>query len=437
MTSVRAAATPGRTASAGAVVVAILLLGLNLRAPIVAVSPVVDMIRGDLRIGEATAGLLTSLPVLCFGLATPLASALLARAGLGRGVSISLAVLLVGIVVRSLDGLPSALAGTLLIGAAITVGNVAVPVVIARDLARRSGPVLGAYTASLNLGSMLTLALTVPIADLVGWRAALGVWGGLVLLAVGAWWYAMHGSDGRRGGDREGAGPSDAAAGAGRPGDDSPRDDPPRDDAAGTSPAAGDAPAGGPVWWRRPVVWGLTAAFSGQAFAYYGITAWLPLLLRDELGMAAAGAGTSASVFQVAALLGAFGVPVLLRLFPGPRAVVLVVTAAWTALPVGLLLAPGLWPVWCVLGGAAQGGGLTVIFALIVRHARDLTDNRRMSALVQGGSYVVASAGPTVVGAVHAATAGWTAPLLVVLAAIALLGVAGTASAGGPEPRAA
>src|SRR6185312_874605 len=154
---------------------------------------------------------LTGLPVLCFGLATPAASALLARFGLGRGVSISLVVLLAGMLLRSVDGLPSALAGTLLIGAAITVGNVAVPVVIARDLARRSGPVLGAYTASLNLGSMVTLALTVPLAGLVGWRAALVVWGGLVLLAVGAWWYAMHGSDGGRGGDGRGAGPPDAA----------------------------------------------------------------------------------------------------------------------------------------------------------------------------------------------------------------------------------
>ena len=46
-------------------------------------------------------------------LLTPLASLLLARAGLGRGVAISLVVLLVGMVVRSLDGLPGALAGTL------------------------------------------------------------------------------------------------------------------------------------------------------------------------------------------------------------------------------------------------------------------------------------------------------------------------------------
>jgi len=54
---------------------------------------------------------------------------------------------------------------------------------------------------------------------------------------------------------------------------------------------------------------------------------------------------------------------------------------------------------------------------------------------VQGGGYVVAASGPTVVGAVHEATGGWTAPLLVVLAAIVLLGVAGTASAGRAAPR--
>ena len=121
------------------VVAAILLLGLNLRGPIVAVSPVLDTISADLGISATTAGLLTGLPVLCFGLATPAASALLARVGLGRGVSISLVVLLAGMLLRSVDGLPTALAGTLLIGIAITVGNVAVPVVIARDLPRRAG----------------------------------------------------------------------------------------------------------------------------------------------------------------------------------------------------------------------------------------------------------------------------------------------------------
>ena len=405
MTAARPALAPaaaaGRVVPVAVLITAILLLGLNLRGPIVAVSPVLDVIAADLGIGAATAGLLTSLPVLCFALATPAASALLARAGLGRGVAVSLVVLLAGIVLRSLDGLPCALAGTVLIGVAITVGNVAVPVVIARDLPHRAGGVLGAYTAALNVGSMLTISLTVPLAAATGWRFAIAAWGVLVLGALAVWVYATR-----------------------RPVEGAP-----------VGAAAGEDSTVGPRWWRRPVVWGLTAAFAGQAFSYYGITAWLPLLLRDELGMDSATAGTSASVFQIAALAGAFGVPVLLRVLPGPRPVVLIVAAAWATLPLGLLLAPQLWPVWSALGGAAQGGGITVIFALIVRKARDLAENRRMSALVQGGGYIVAATGPSVVGAVHEASGGWTAPLLVVLASITVLAVAGTAAAGGRKAR--
>jgi hypothetical protein len=166
VTAPRLSGVPARaTTSTVLLVVAIVVLALNLRGPIVAVSAVLEPIRADLGISASTAGLLTSLPVLCFGLATPLASALLGRAGLGRGVSISLIVLLLGIVVRSLDGLPAALAGTVLIGLAVTVANVAVPVVIGQDLPRWSGAVLGVYTAALNVGSMITLTFTVPIAD--------------------------------------------------------------------------------------------------------------------------------------------------------------------------------------------------------------------------------------------------------------------------------
>jgi CP family cyanate transporter-like MFS transporter len=184
------------------------------------------------------------------------------------------------------------------------------------------------------------------------------------------------------------------------------------------------------VWWHRPVVWGLTAGFSGQAFAYYGATAWLPLLLHDELDMAPSAAAASSSIFQIAAIVGALGVPVLLRVCPGRRTVVLIVTVAWFTLPLGLVFALPLWALWCSVAGAAQGGGLVVVFALVVSRSRDLAESRRMSALVQGGGYVVAATGPLVVGAVHEATGNWTAPLLVILTATLLFCVATTASAG-------
>ncbi|MBN9097491.1 MAG: MFS transporter [Pseudonocardia sp.] len=405
MESVTAATTtaPPRTAHATSalLLLAVLAVALNLRGPIVAVSPVLDTIRADLGIGAGTAGLLTSLPVLCFSLATPFASWLLARAGLERGVLVALGGLLLGTVLRSVDGLTWAVVGTVVIGIAITVGNVAMPVVIGRDVApARAGLVLGAYTAMLNVGSMVTLSLTVPIAAAVGWRSALLAWGALAVVAAGVWWAGTRRTRARA-----------AAAG--------PVDDEPV----------------GPAWWRRPVVWALTVAFAGQAFSYYGVTAWLPLLLRDELGMDAGAAGLSSSVFQIAAVVGAFGVPVLLRVFASPRPALLVVCAAWAALPLGLLLAPQYWALWCALGGAAQGGGFTVIFSLVVRRARNPAESRRMSALVQGGGYLVAAAGPTVVGAVHDATGSWTGPLLVVIAAVAALTIGATVAATGGRSR--
>jgi MFS transporter, CP family, cyanate transporter len=387
--------------SAALLVTAIVVLALNLRGPVVAVSAVLQPIQAELGINAGTAGLLTSLPVLCFGLATPLASVLLARTGLARGVLIALIVLLAGIVVRSLGGLPLALAGTVLIGLGITIANVAVPVVIGRDLPQWSGAVLGIYTAALNVGSMITLTFTVPIADVVGWRVALLAWGGLVVVGMAVWWYATRAPVRTRAAEQANAS-ADGVAG------------PARDDR---------------VWWRRPVVWGLTAGFSGQAFAYYGATAWLPLLLSNELDLAPSAAAASASIFQIAALVGAFGVPVLLRVCPGPRTVVLIVTAAWVTLPLGLLLALPLWPVWCAVAGAAQGGGLVVVFALVVSRSRDLAESRRMSALVQGGGYVIAATGPAVIGAVHEATGSWTKPLMVILIATLLFCVATTTSA--------
>jgi CP family cyanate transporter-like MFS transporter len=248
---------------------------------------------------------------------------------------------------------------------------------------------------------MITLSFTVPIADVVGWRIALVAWGGLVVVGMAVWWYATRAPVRMR--EPVQVNQSDDR-GAGRVRDDR-------------------------VWWRRPVVWGLTVGFSGQAFAYYGATAWLPLLLGDELGLAPGAAAASSSIFQIAALVGAFGVPVLLRVCPGPRTVILIVTAGWFTLPLGLLFALPLWPVWCGIAGAAQGGGLVVVFALVVSRSRNLAESRQMSALVQGGGYVVASTGPAVIGAVHEATGTWSVPLLVILTATVLFCVATTVSA--------
>jgi CP family cyanate transporter-like MFS transporter len=384
--------------------VALVFFALNLRGPIVAIAPVIGQIRDDLALSAATAGLLTSLPVLCFAVATPVAAALIGRAGPERAVLISLTGILVGTLIRAQGGFAVAVIGTLVIGIAITIGNVVVPVVVRRDFpASRVGIVTGVYTATLNVGAMLTSLGTAPLADWLGWRAAITAWAVVVVAAILVWGQA---AGWRRSflGDRA------------------------------STPVASDTRAPHSASYRSLTAWLLMLAFGGQAFSYYGITTWLPTILHEVQGLDEKSAGASSSVFQILAVVGALGVPVLANRWR-PGSVIGLVGILWLAMPVGLLLAPQLWPLWSVVGGAAQGGGITIVFIIIVRMSRSDDQARGMSAFVQGGGYLLAATGPSIVGAVHEATDGWSAPLIVVTASVLVLLAFGVTAAARVESR--
>ncbi|UZN04277.1 CynX/NimT family MFS transporter [Cellulomonas sp. S1-8] len=405
----RRAAAP---AGGAALLVALLLVALNLRGPITALPPVVDAVAADLALSPATAGWLTGLPILCFALLTPLAAVALARAGTTRMLAAALVAILAGTLLRSFGGVPGAFAGTVVIGAAITVGNVGLPLVIARDFPTRVPRVMGLFIAVMNGGAALTTLGTAPLAALVGWRWALAAWG---VLAVGALvgWARVHAA-----GAPDGGGPVRAAA-----------------DRAGGRDAAGSVPGSVPVL-RRPVTWVLCAAFVGQASSYMGVTAWLPSVLHDTAGLSVTGAGAAASLFQLLGVLGSVLVPAALARRVPPRVLVLVVAACWLALPVGLLLAPGAWVAWTALAGLAQAANFVVLFTVVAHVAGRSADVRRMSATVQTVGYAAAAATPYALGSLFTATSGWTVPLLTIAALLTLATVTLTVAAGGLAARA-
>ena len=411
----RGAASAVRSPAAWLLTLAIVLIALNYRGPIVAVAPVLDDVRSDLALSAVVAGLLTSIPVLCFAIASPPASALIARIGPERAVTVSLLGVLLGTLLRSLGGEAWLVAGTIVIGFAITIGNVVLPVVIRRDFSpARAGLATGVYTSALNVGSMLTSLGTAPLANVVGWPWALVAWGLLVVLAVVVWSVAVgpRAAFGRQALDEAEAAGVDVVTGEVR--------------VVSEAEAAAARRAAVPLL-RRWTTWGLTLAFAGQAFGYYGLTAWMPTLLADEVGLTREGAGASSAVFQILAVVGALGVP-LLALRLRPALVIALVAVFWTAMPLGLLFAPEAWLLWSVLGGAAQGGGITIVFIVIVRMATTDTDARRLSALVQGGGYALAALGPLAIGGLHDASGAWTVPLLAVFASVLVLGVSGVLS---------
>ncbi|ROQ37154.1 CP family cyanate transporter-like MFS transporter [Frondihabitans sp. PhB188] len=407
----RAAKSP----AAWLLTLAIVLIALNLRGPIVATAPVLDDIKSDLALGALVAGLLTSIPVLCFAVASPLASAVIGRLGAERAVTVGLLGIVVGTILRSLGTQTWLIVGTIVIGVSITVGNVVLPVIIRRDFSpERAGFITGVYTSALNVGSMITSLGTAPLAASTGWPLALVVWGSFAIIAGAVWIVAIGFRSALRGTGENRAqelltGPVEVIT------------------ASIPVVSAGARPPTTSLF-RRWSTWGLTLAFAGQAFGYYGLTAWIPTLLHDEVGLSRAGAGASSSIFQILAVVGALGVP-LLSLRWRPVYIIGLVATLWLFMPLGLLFAPQLWFVWSLFGGIAQGGGITIVFIIIVRMVTSDVEARRLSALVQGGGYALASLGPLVVGGVHDATRSWAAPMIVVFVSVLVLGVSGVLSA--------
>ena len=381
------------------VLVAILLVGLNLRGPIAAVGPVLEEIGADVGLTSTTAGLLTSLPVLCFAFAAPVAAWLGARVGAGRAVALGLVVMTVGIVGRVLGGAGLLLAGTVVIGLGMTIGNVLVPVVVKRRFGREAGRVTGLYTATLAGGAALTAGLVAPLSTLGGWRPGLSLWAVLPVLALVVWLVAV----GRR---DDGAAPSGT-----------------RTLADGASRSV----------WRQPMAWLVALTLGFQSALYYSLTTWMPTMLRDELDLSRQAAGNAMSVFQLVAIPATLLIPALCRVRATQVWLGVVVGGGWGVTVAGLLLAPQWWLLWSVVGAVAQGAGISLSHTLVVLRAGDADAVRRLGAMSQLIGYGLGALGPVVLGALDGATGSWTAPLLV-LCAVAVLMTGAGAAAGRDRP---
>jgi CP family cyanate transporter-like MFS transporter len=155
-----------------------MLIALNFRLPITAVPPVLDDVRADLGISTSATGLLTALPVLCFGLFRFVAPSFARRWGPETALLGCLGAMAGGILVGLAPEVTALFAGTLLIGAGIAVANILVPVVIKRDY-ERPGSMMGIYAMALNGGAALGAGLTVPAE-----HAFDGSWRGALVLCV-------------------------------------------------------------------------------------------------------------------------------------------------------------------------------------------------------------------------------------------------------------
>lgn len=384
-------------------IVAAFTMSLIMRSTFVSIAPVSDVLGADLGLAPAGMGLLMAIPVLCFGLFSPVASLLIARGGANLAMTVMFLGVALGIIVRSAGGTAAAFIGTIILGAAITVGNVVLPVLVRRDMpAKRAGIATGVFIAGANVGSLVSTVTTVPLVEALGWQLALGAWVLVVAASLAIWVAIIRPRHAFRWAPEPGQTPASVL------------DTPPLE--------AAPLPAVRERTWGSFTAIALLIGFGAQTFSYYGVTAWLPALLADRLRVDAAEAGGAAGIFQICAIVGSLGAPIVAARF-GSFTAVMGIWACWLAVPLGLLLAPEGWAIWVMLGGIAQGGGITIVLTLVTEVARSHSHVRRLSAFVQGGGYAIGATGSIVLGAAFAASGTWTVPLFIVLGSTTAYGV--------------
>ncbi len=358
-----------------------ILLAANLRPAAAAVGPLLDRIKSDTGLSATGAGVLTTLPVLCFGALAPLAPALTKRLGERTTSALALLVVLIGTLVRLVPGLAFLFLGTALAGAAIAVGNVLLPVLVRGNFPERVGLLTGMYTTALIGSAALAAGVTVPVADAFGggWRPGLAIWAVPAAVALAIWAPQLA----RR---------------------------------RVTRPDPGAPVVNMRALLRDPVAWAVTLFFAIQSAGFYSTLAWLPSVFHSHRESTSY-AGFLLSLSLLVGLIPALTVPSLSARARHQRGFVLVIMTLIAAGWLGVLLAPTSAPyLWVVLLGIGQNAAFPLALTLIVLRGGPVASTAALSTMVQTIGYLLAAGGPLAIGVVHDISGSWTPALIVLLA---------------------
>lgn len=166
-------------------IIAVVLIGLNLRAGITSAAALFHDLQQVLGYGALVASILPSIPLLCFAVAGMGTSWLTRRVGVEKAIAIALALLAGGLLVRGVPVTGALLGGTVLAMSGLAVCNVAMPSFIREHYSERTSMMTGLYTFTMSGGATFAAAVSVPLAQELGSPSmGLAAWGGILGVAA-------------------------------------------------------------------------------------------------------------------------------------------------------------------------------------------------------------------------------------------------------------
>src|SRR5699024_3893633 len=361
-------------------IVGILLIAANLRVPLTSVGPLVDMIRDETGISNGAIGLLTTLPLIAFAVFSIIAPNIAERFGIKYILMVSLIVLLIGILMRSVNSITLLFLGTFILGSAIAMGNVLLPALIKQNFPYRIGIMTGLYTTFMNLFGALASGFSFPIAKQlhIGWRQTLASAAFLVIVTSFVWL--------------------------------------PQITKKQRSTLKTSVMTTNKNVWRSVTAWYITLFMGLQSLLYFVVLSWL----------APSKAWLMLSLMLVFTIPANFIVPVLFDRTDKQYLVMLFIVAI-TFLGFGGILVWGgfLATVWSAFLGFGIGGCLSLSLTLVALRSNGIKQASQLSGMAQSIGYVLAAIGPVLFGMLRDITMSWSVSISAMMINFILLFIVG------------
>jgi CP family cyanate transporter-like MFS transporter len=325
-------------------------VAMTLRPLTTSVGPVLPEIREDFGLSATAGSLLSTLPILMFGLGALLVPRLLHRISPNKAITLSLIALAVGGHLRSL--------------------------ITRRDFPTRIGGVMGMIAGAISFSAAVAALITYPIADRLGsWREALEVWAILPLIVLIIWHFYKH---------------------------------------PGSQDVRLDTPHNMKALVRNPLAWSLTLYFGFQSINFHSMNTWLPTILREAGTDPVTAGNQLALLVLIGLPTGLFVPPLAAKFTSQVGLCVgFVAVFAVGLIGIYSFAIHGLWPaatwLWVFLLGVGLGSSFPLALTLVLLRSGTSETARDLGSFMQGGGYVISALGPLTLGFLRDITNSWSA----------------------------
>ncbi|WP_228460294.1 CynX/NimT family MFS transporter [Cytobacillus dafuensis] len=380
----------GKHSKSALLMLGIIFVAFTLRPAITSVGPLISEIRADTGISNGVAGLLTTLPLIAFGLLSPFVPKIARKFGIEFSVFIGLCILGAGIIIRSTDMIPLLFSGTIFIGFGIAICNVLLPGIVKQSYPNKVGLLTGIYTLSMGICAGLAPGLSIPLSESLGfgWRMSLGIWILIIIIAICFWIPQIKGHS--------------------------------------SSPVQSKMKQAGASIWGSSIAWQVTLFMGLQSLVYFSVTSWLPEILQNQ-GFDIAIAGWMVTILQFSGLPANLFIPVLADRLPNQKGIALGIGLVNFIGLLGLLISQNkmLTMICIILIGMALGAAISHGLTLIGLRAANAEQVANLSGMAQSVGYILAAVGPFIMGYLFDLFHTWTLPLMMLLVVTFLYTITG------------